>query len=223
MPAYRCFDLVSAAFVAVLIISNIGSTKVLCLGPFTFDGGTLLFPVAYILGDIVTEVYGYARSRRVIWTGFAWLIVTAVLLAVIDALPAAADWPLQESFHAILGQAPRIVLASLIAFFAGEFSNSYILARLKVFTAGRHLWLRTIGSTLIGEALDTVIFLFIAFWGVWPPELWLAVALSNYVFKVGVEVCCTPATYFFCRALKRREGIDHFDRATNFNPFRLRD
>jgi hypothetical protein len=216
---YRYTDLIAAAFVGVLIISNLASTKILALGPFTFDGGTILFPLAYVFGDVLTEVYGYRRSRRVIWTGFFWLVVTAGVLAIVDALPPAEGWDLQQSFHAILGQAPRIVAASLIAYFCGEFANSFVLAKLKVATEGRWLWSRTIGSTVIAQALDTAIFLGVAFWGVLPDELLLAVFVSNYVFKVGTEVVLTPLTYQVVRFLKRAESEDYYDRGTNFSPF----
>jgi uncharacterized integral membrane protein (TIGR00697 family) len=218
---YRYVDLVTAAFVAVLIVSNIASTKILLLGPFTFDGGTILFPLAYIFGDILTEVYGYARSRRVVWTGFALLALTATVLALVDWLPPAPDWELQEGFHAVLGQTPRIVAASLIAYWAGEFANSFVLAKLKLLTRGRWLWLRTIGSTLIGEGLDTAVFLAVAFLGVLPPDLLGAVLVSNYVFKVGVEVLFTPITYRIVGELKRREDEDFYDWNTDFNPFAL--
>ncbi|MDA8218427.1 MAG: queuosine precursor transporter [Dehalococcoidales bacterium] len=218
---YRYLDLVMAAFVAVLIVSNIASTKIVELGPLTFDGGTLLFPLAYIFGDVLTEVYGYSRSRRVIWTGFFWLAVTAVVLGVVDALPAAPGYELQDSFHAVLGQTPRIVLASLIAYFAGEFANSYVLAKLKLLTRGRFLWSRTIGSTLVGQGIDTSIFLAVAFWGVLPTWLLGAVFVSNYVFKVGVEVLFTPITYYVVGQLKHLEAEDYYDWKTNFNPFAL--
>lgn len=218
---YRYIDLVMAAFVAVLIISNIASTKILLLGPFTFDGGTVLFPLAYIFGDVLTEVYGYGRSRRVIWTGFFWLALAAVVFALVDWLPPAPDWELQESFHAILGQTPRIVTGSLLAYCAGEFTNSFVLAKLKLLTRGRWLWTRTIGSTLFGEAVDTAIFLAVAFAGVLPGELLAVVFVSNYVFKVGVEVVFTPATYRVVNVLKRLEAEDYFDWKTNFNPFAL--
>ncbi len=220
---YRWLGLITASFVAVLIISNIASTKILVLGPFTFDGGTLLFPLAYIFGDVLTEVYGYARSRRVIWTGFFWLLAAALILYIVDYLPPAADWSGQESFHAILGQTPRIVLASMVAYFAGEFSNSIILAKLKIATKGKLLWIRTIGSTLIGEAVDTTVFLAVAFLGVLPLPLLFAVLLSNYVFKVGVEIVFTPVTYGVTRFLKKREQVDYYDVGTNFNPFYLAD
>lgn len=219
--AYRYLDAITALFVTVLIVSNITSTKILNLGPFTFDGGTILFPLAYIFGDVLTEVYGYKASRRVIWTGFACLALTALTLAIVGALPPAPDWPLQESFVAILGQTPRIVLGSLVAYWAGEFTNSFILAKLKVRTRGRWLWSRTIGSTLIGQLVDTGVFLLIAFWGVLPNELLWTIFISNYVFKVGVEVLFTPITYQVVNFLKRAEREDVYDWDTNFNPLAL--
>lgn len=223
--SYRYLDVITAAFVAVLLVSNIASTKLVVLGPFEFDGGTILFPLSYIFGDILTEVYGYARSRRVIWTGLVLLALSALVFAFVDALPpsAAPGWAGQDSFHAILGFVPRIVLASLLAFFAGEFTNSVLLARLKVRTRGRLLWTRTIGSTVVGQAVDTSIFLLIAFWGVLPSEVLWAVFVSNYIFKVGFEVLGTPLTYAAINYLKRAEGEDHYDRDTDFNPFTLKD
>lgn len=218
---YRFLDLITAAFVAVLLISNIASTKILLLGPFTFDGGTVLFPLAYIFGDILTEVYGYARSRRVIWTGFLWLGIAAAVFAAVDWLPPAPEWELQESFHAILGQAPRIVAGSLLAYLCGEFVNSFALAKLKLATRGRWLWTRTIGSTLLGQGVDTAVFLAVAFYGVLPDGLLWTVFISNYVFKVGVEVLLTPATYRVVNALKRAEGEDFYDWQTNFSPLTL--
>jgi uncharacterized integral membrane protein (TIGR00697 family) len=218
---FRYLDLITASFVAVLLISNIASTKIVDLGRFTFDGGTLLFPLAYIFGDILTEVYGYSRSRRVIWTGFAWIAIAAGVFALVDALPAAPDYELQESFSAILGQTPRIVAGSLTAFLAGEFVNSVILARLKVRTNGRFLWSRTISSTVVGQAVDTVVFVLIAFGGLFSAGTIWEIISSNYVFKVGVEVAFTPLTYLVVRWLKRAEGVDVYDRETDFNPFRL--
>jgi uncharacterized integral membrane protein (TIGR00697 family) len=221
LRAYRYLDVITASFVAVLLISNIASTKILVLGPFTFDGGTILFPLAYIFGDVLTEVYGYARSRRVIWIGFALLALAAITFAAVDALPPDPTWGLQESFHAILGPLPRIVGASLVAYFAGEFTNSVILAKLKVATAGRWLWARTIGSTLLGQGVDTSIFLLIAFAGALPNSLLWTLFVSNYIFKVGIETLFTPVTYGVVGFLKRAEGEDHYDRGTNFNPFAL--
>ena len=219
MRSYRYLDFITASFVAVLIISNIASTKIVDLGPFTFDGGTLLFPLAYIFGDILTEVYGYARSRRVIWTGFFWLLVMAVVLTVVDRLPAAGDYALNDSFHAILGQTWRIVAGSLAAFLVGEFVNSVIMAKMKVRTQGKALWSRTITSTLFGQAVDTAIFLLIAFGGVLTTATLWDVFKSNYVFKVGVEVLFTPITYLIVRYLKRVEKSDVYDTDTDFSPF----
>ncbi len=219
---YHWLDVITGAFVAVLLISNVASTKILRLGPFSFDGGTILFPLAYIFGDVLTEVYGYRRSRRVIWTGFISLGLAAVVFAAVDFLPPASGWTLQQSYHAILGQTPRIVLGSLAGYFAGEFSNSYILARMKILTRGRWLWTRTIGSTLVGEAVDTLLFLVIAFLGVLPLPLLQAVFISNYVFKVGVEMLFTPVTYRVTSLLKRLEAEDYYDYHTDFNPFIFR-
>lgn len=215
----KWIDLITASFVAVLLISNIASTKILQLGPFSFDGGTLLFPLAYIFGDILTEVYGYQRSRRVIWTGFFWILAAAGILALVDKLPPAKGWELQTSYHSILGQTPRIVLASLVAYFAGEFSNSTVLAWMKVVTHGKWLWMRTISSTLVGESVDTILFLLIAFLGVLPKELLMTVFISNFIFKVGVEVLFTPITYQVVNRLKKAEQQDYFDQNTRFNPF----
>lgn len=218
---YRAFDFIMALFVAVLLISNVASSKILRLGPFSFDGGTLLFPVSYIFGDILTEVYGYARSRRVIWAGFFAALLMGATLAMVGWLPPAQGWEHQEAYLAILGQTPRIVVGSVIAYFAGEFSNSYTLARLKLVTRGRFLWLRTIGSTVVGEGVDTVLFVLIAFAGVLPAPLLTAVMASNYAFKVGIEVLATPATYRLVNYLKRIEGEDYYDWDTDFSPFTL--
>ena len=219
MPRY--LDFITAGFVAVLLVSNVSSAKIVQVGPFTFDGGTVLFPLAYILGDILTEVYGYARSRRVIWIGFFWVALAAVTFALVDWLPVVEGAAGSDSFHAVLGQTPRIVAASLLAYVCGEFVNSFVLARMKVMTEGRWLWTRTVASTLLGQAVDTSIFLAVAFLGVLEPELLLALLISNYIFKVGVEVLMTPVTYAVVGWLKRAEGIDIFDRDTDFNPFRV--
>ncbi len=225
MKNYRYLDLVTALFVVVLVVSNIASTKVVLFGPFTFDGGTLLFPLAYIFGDMLTEVYGYKRSRRVIWTGFFLLLLSTLTFGLVNALPAPTDEFSQksaEAFATILGLVPRIVLASLVAYWVGEFANSYIMARLKVATQGRWLALRTISSTLVGQGLDTAIFLLVAFYGVWDNSLLWTVFVSNYIFKVGIEVLFTPMTYAVVGYLKRAEQEDYYDRHTNFNPFTFR-
>ena len=218
---YKYLDLITALFVAVLLTSNIASSKILDLGPFTFDGGTILFPVSYIFGDILTEVYGYRRSRRVIWVGFACAGLMAAVLALVGALPPAEGWENQEAYEAILGTTPRIVLGSLIAYFAGEFSNSYTLAKMKILTRGRWLWTRTIGSTLVGEGVDTVAFVSIAFAGTLPWSLFQSIIISNYLFKVGMEAVMTPVTYKIINFLKRAENVDVYDTDTDFNPFRL--
>ncbi len=216
MSSFRYLDRITGLFVAVLIISNVASVKVVTVGPFTFDGGTLLFPVAYIFGDVLTEVYGYRSSRRVIWTGFGALALMVLTLALVDWLP-----PQNAAFSAVLGQAPRIALASLIAYWIGEFTNSFVLARLKIATSGRWLWTRTIGSTLVGEGVDTIVFVLVAFLGVWPTDVLLAVLISNYVFKCAVEVVFTPITYAVVARLKRAEGVDVYDTDTDFNPLVL--
>lgn len=222
MRSYQYLDLTTALFAVVLIVSNVASTKVVQLGAFTFDGGTLLFPLAYIFGDVLTEVYGYKRSRRVIWTGFFMLLLATLTFGVVNALPAPTDPASQngaQAFSAILGLVPRIVLGSLVAYLVGEFVNSYILAKLKVATNGRWLALRTIASTLVAQGLDTAIFLLIAFYGVWDNGLLWTVFVSNYVFKVGVEILFTPFTYAIVGYLKKAENEDHYDRDTRFNPF----
>ena len=221
MRSYRYLDLITASFVAVLLISNIASTKIVDLRWFTFDGGTILFPLAYIFGDVLTEVYGYARSRRVIWTGFIWIAVAAAVFWFVDRMPAAPEYELQESFHSILGQTPRIVAGSLAAYWAGEFVNSVILAKLKVWTEGRMLWGRTISSTIVGQAVDTAIFLLIAFGGVFSSAALWEIFRSNYIFKVAVEIAFTPITYLVVRHLKRVENSDVYDTHTDFNPFQL--
>lgn len=218
---YRYFDLVMAIFVAVLLISNVASSKILDLGPFTFDGGTILFPISYIFGDILTEVYGYSRSRRVIWIGFGCAVLMALVFAIVGALPPAEGWRGQEAYMTILGQTPRIVLGSLIAYFTGEFSNSYTLAKMKVFTHGRWLWTRTIGSTIVGEGVDTLLFVLIAFYGLYNPSLLLSIIISNYLFKTGFEALVTPLTYLVVNNLKRVENEDYYDVDTDFNPFRV--
>ena len=220
---YKHLDLITVAFVAVLLISNVASTKILLLGPFTFDGGTILFPLSYIFGDILTEVYGYRASRRVIWLGFASTFLMSVIFMTVGKLPPAPGWANQEAYDKILGLTPRIVAASLIAYFAGEFSNSFTLAKMKIMTSGKWLWTRTIGSTLVGEGVDTALFCTIAFLGALPGSLLVSVILSNYVFKCAFEAAVTPLTYGVVGFLKRSEAVDHFDRGTGFNPFRLRE
>jgi queuosine precursor transporter len=218
--AYRYYDLIMAAFVAVLLISNVASTKFLRLGPLTFDGGTILFPISYIFGDILTEVYGYARGRRVIHAGFAANLLMVGVFALVGALPAAEGWENQAAYQAILGATPRIVAGSLVAYFAGSFANSWVLARMKVLTQGRWLWTRTVASTLVGQGVDTALFVLIAFYGLWPAALLGSVIVSNYLFKCGMEALMTPVTYRVVNALKQAEREDYYDVRTNFSPFR---
>ncbi|PCG07809.1 hypothetical protein COA17_16560 [Sphingomonas ginsenosidimutans] len=227
---FRYFDLVMAAFVAILLLSNVlGAGKVAQvvlpgIGPWPFGAGILFFPVSYIIGDVLTEVYGYAHARRVIWVGFAATVFMALMARVVVALPPAPDWTNQAAYETIFGQVPRIVFASMCAFWAGEFVNSYVLARMKVLTEGRHLWMRTIGSTIAGQAVDSLIFYPLAFWGAegWTHALVIQVLYTQWALKVGWEVLLTPLTYWVIGALKKAEGVDVFDRATNFTPFRAK-
>jgi uncharacterized integral membrane protein (TIGR00697 family) len=221
--SFRYYDYVMAAFCVVLVLSNVvGAAKVATLGGFVFGAGILFFPISYVLGDVLTEVYGYARARRVIWAGFAATIFAAVMCYVIVVMPPAPGWEGQDVYEAAFGQVWRIVGASVIAFWAGEFVNSYVLARMKIWTQGRMLWSRTIGSTVIGQGVDSLIFYPLAFWGVWTNEQVLIVMLTNWLLKVGWEVALTPATYAVVGFLKRREGVDVYDEGTNFTPFRTR-
>ena len=215
------FATITGLFVAVLLISNIASTKILEFFLFSFDGGTLIFPLSYIFGDILTEVYGYKKSRKVIWVGFFAALLMSVTFWLVGALPPASGWENQGAYDAILGVVPRIVIASLIAYLAGEFSNSFVLAKMKVASKGRQLWKRTIGSTTIGQGIDTLIFATIAFLGTIPMELFVALVLSNYIFKVGIEVLFTPVTYRVVGFLKREEGMDVYDEYTDFSPFKI--
>jgi uncharacterized integral membrane protein (TIGR00697 family) len=219
--SYRFFDILVALFVAVLLISNIASTKFLTLWVFTFDGGTILFPLSYIFGDILTEVYGFRRSRRVIWLGFISALLMSLILYLVQILPPAADWPNQHAYESLLGFIPRIVLASLIAYFLGEFTNSISLSLLKIRTKGRFLWVRTILSTIIGEGIDTMVFCMIAFYGTLPNNVLWTVIVSNYIFKCSVEVLFTPVTYMIVNILKKKEKVDVYDYGVKYNPFRI--
>ena len=220
---YKYYDLVMVAFVTALLCSSlIGVGKVSQLGGYSFGTAVIFFPVRYIFGDILTEVYGYARTRRVIWAGFVALGFASLMSWVVVALPPAAGWPHQAAYVTVYGQTPRIVLASLTAFWAGDFVNSYVLAKLKLKTAGRLLWLRTIGSTVVGQGVDSLIFYPLAFLGEWPPPLVLGVMTSNFLVKVGVEAVMTPVTYRVVGFLKRAEREDYYDRGTDFNPFKIK-
>ncbi len=226
----RYFDFVMAAFVSILLLSNVigaGKRAVIELpfiGPWPFGAGILFFPVSYVLGDVLTEVYGYARARRCIWAGFAAVLFMAFMSWVVVALPPASDWGGQAAYESVFGQVPRIVFASVAAFWAGEFANSFVLARMKLLTRGKHLWTRTIGSTVVGQGIDSLIFYPLAFYGApdWPVHALAMVMLSQFVLKVSWEALLTPVTYAVVGFLKRREGIDVFDDGTEFTPFRAR-
>lgn len=219
---FKHLGTIGVFFVAVLLISNVASTKIVDFGWFAFDGGTLLFPLSYIFGDILTEVYGYKKARGVIWLGFFCALLMSIVFIVVGQLPASPDWGNQAAYDAILGLTPRIVLASLVAYLAGSFSNSFTLAKLKIFTKGKMLWTRTIGSTIIGEFVDSTIFILIAFWGVLPGTLLVTLIVSNYIFKTVIEILFTPATYKVVKILKKSEDYDHYDKGTNFNPFAVK-
>jgi queuosine precursor transporter len=220
---FRYYDFVMAAFVAILLLSNlIGAAKLADVGGFVFGAGILFFPLGYVIGDVLTEVYGYARARRVIWAGFAGLVFMAVMSWVVVALPPAAGWEGQAAYESVFGQVWRIVFASVTAFWVGEFVNSYVMARMKIWTGGKHLWSRTIGSTVVGQGVDSLIFYPLAFWGVWNNEQVVTVMVTNWLLKVFWEAALTPITYAVVGWLKRKEGVDIFDEGTNFSPFKTR-
>ena len=224
----RYFDFVMAAFVTILLLSNvIGAGKVAVVqlpvvGEWPFGAGILFFPLSYVIGDVLTEVYGYARARRCIWAGTAALLFMAFMAMVVVALPPAQDWKGQSAYEQVFGQVPRIVLASILAFWAGEFANSLVLAKMKVWTEGRYLWTRTIGSTVVGQGVDSLIFYPLAFWGAvgWTNDLVIKVLLTQWVLKVSWEAILTPVTYAVVGFLKRLEGVDVYDERTDFTPFR---
>lgn len=225
---YRYYDLIMAAYVCILLCANlIGPSKVATLhvpvfGDVTFVAGVLFFPLSYIFGDILTEVYGYARDRRCVWAGFAALAFAALMAAVIVHLPPAAEWRgKQVEVEHVFGSTWRIVGASIIAFWCGSFVNSYVLAKMKILTGGRWLWTRTIGSTICGEAVDSGLFYSLAFGGVWDQSLLARVMVTQYVLKTAWEVVITPVTYRVVAFLKRAEREDYYDTATNFTPFSL--
>ncbi len=220
---FRYYDFVMAAFVAILLLSNlIGAAKLADVGGFIFGAGILFFPLGYVIGDVLTEVYGYARARRVIWAGFAGLVFMAFMSWVVVSLPPAAGWEGQAAYESVFGQVWRIVIASVTAFWAGEFVNSYVMARMKIWTKGKHLWSRTIGSTVVGQGVDSLIFYPLAFWGVWSKEQVITVMITNWLLKVGWEAVLTPVTYAVVGWLKRKEGVEIFDEGTDFTPFRTR-
>ena len=216
---YKYFDLLASVFIVVLLISNLVGQKICAFGPFRVSGAQLLFPITYIFGDIFTEVYGYGGSRRVIWIGFFATGLMALMGLLTVVLPPAPEWHNQEAFATVFGIVPRMVIASLIAYWCGEFANSFTLAKMKIFTKGRYLWTRTVGSTVVGQAVDTIVLVAVAFGGQQNAALLVRLILSAYLFKVVYEVLATPLTYWIVGFLKRTEGVDTFDYGTRFSPF----
>ena len=217
---FRYFDYMMAAFVTILLLSNlIGASKLATIDGWTFGAGILFFPVSYVLGDVLTEVYGYANARRCVWTGFAALLFMAFMSYVVVAMPPAAGWGGQAAYESVFGSTWRIVAASVLGFWAGEFVNSFVLAKMNILTGGRHLWSRTIGSTVFGQAVDSAIFYPVAFLGVWSNQQIVTVMITNWLLKVLWEALLTPVTYAVVGWVKQREGVDVFDSDTNFSPF----
>lgn len=223
MRSYRYLDALTTSFVVILLVSNLLAQKVVRFGPFAASGALILFPITYIFADVFTEVYGYAASRRAIWLAFFGTALLWAMSALILALPADPSWHNQQAFVTVFNFLPRLMAASLIAFWCGEFANSYTLARMKVLTRGRHLWSRTISSTVVGQAVDTTLVVVLTFAGTVSMRTLISMAATSYLAKVVYEVLATPLTYVVVGALKRAEAVDHFDRHTNFNPFRFTD
>ena len=222
LAGYKHYELLVHIYVVVLLISNLVGQKLSAFGPFRVSGAQLLFPITYIFSDIFTEVYGYAGSRRAIWIAFFANVLMATMGIVMVWLPSAPEWPSanQEAFRIVFGAVPRMIVASLVAFWAGEFTNSYVMARMKLWTGGRWLWTRTVGSTVAGQAIDSLIVTTIFFWGTVPWTTVMITAGSGYLFKVTYEALATPFTYAIVGFLKRSEGVDVYDEGTDFNPFR---
>ena len=216
---YRYLDHLIQVFVVILMVSNLVGPKIVAVGRFRISGAQLLFPITYIFGDIFTEVYGYAASRRAIWTGFFASALLSIMGLITVALPPAPGWPHQEAFETVFSFVPRMAIASLVAYWAGEFTNAYVMAKVKLRTSGKYLWMRTIGSTLAGQLVDTTVVMIIAFGGSLSKELIGTLIVSGYLGKVLYEAAATPLTYAVVNFLKRAEGVDVFDRSTNFNPF----
>ena len=219
----RYLPTITWIFVAVLLISGIVSTKIIALGPLSFDGGTLLFPISYIFGDVLTEVYGYKKTRKIIWIWLISMVMMSLMIMIVGWLPSDPQRVFQTDYNNILALAPRIFIWSIVAYFVGEFLNSYILAKMKVAMGGKKLWMRTIGSTLVGEFFDTIIMITIAFWGLFPLATFVTIIVSNYIFKVLVEILFTPVTYKVVARLKHHEQIDVYDTHTQFTPFSLKE
>jgi uncharacterized integral membrane protein (TIGR00697 family) len=232
MPTQRRLPLIAAVFVTSLIVANIIAVKIVSLGPLILSAAILIFPISYIFGDILTEVYGYARARRVIWIGFACNLLAVMVIWLSIELPPAPFWKLgsfdspqssQQAYQAVFGFTPRILAASFIAYLAGEFLNSFVLAKMKIATRGRHLWMRTIGSTVVGQFADSVFFISLAFYGTMPKEALGTLVLTQWLMKSAYEALVTPFTYLAVNYLKRVEREDYYDRKTNFNPLKWKD
>jgi uncharacterized integral membrane protein (TIGR00697 family) len=221
--SYKYYDFVMAAFVTSLLCAElIGAPKVSVLFGYEFGSAILFFPISYIFGDILTEVYGYKRARRVVWAGFIATFYGAFMSHAVISMPPAPGWPHQEAYEVVYGNSIRIVVASVFAYFFGELSNSYVLAKMKIWTKGKHLWSRTIGSTIVGEAVDSVLFYPLAFLGVWETRLVIAVMFANFALKVGFEILFTPITYKIVNFLKKAESEDYYDYGTDFTPFSIK-
>ena len=221
LRSFRYFDILLSVFIVVLLISNLVGQKICAIGWFRVSGAQLLFPITYIFGDVFTEVYGYAASRRAIWLGFFASALMATMGIITVLLPPAPDWPNQAAFATVFYTVPRLVVASLIAYWGGEFANSYTMAKMKMLTNGRHLWTRTIGSTVVGQAVDTVIIMVVGFGGTAEWSTIFRLIIGGYSAKVLYEVLMTPFTYLVVSWLKRREGVDTFDYHTAFSPFHI--
>lgn len=229
---YRYYDLAVHAFVVVLLVSNLVAQKICAIGPFTIGGVTLgpfllsgaqiLFPITYIFGDIFVEVYGYGASRRAIWIGFFSAALLAVMALITTSLPAAPEWKNQDAFEKVFGFVPRVLIASLVAYWCGEFANAFVMSKMKLLTKGKHLWTRTIGSTVVGQFVDTIVVIFVIFVGVYDLGTMLNLIFTGYFAKVIYEATATPLTYLVVNTLKRAEGVDVFDEGVNFNPFQAR-
>lgn len=217
------FVVVVAIFVTSLITANIIAVKLVDIAGFIVPAGIIIFPISYIVGDVLTEVYGFRQARRVIWLAFLCNLIAVIAIVAGQYLPAAGFWDAQEAYNRILGYTPRLLLASFAAFLVGEFSNSYILSRLKVATKGKHLWMRTIGSTIVGQGLDSVIFILVAFAGTTPLAVMMTAIVTQWIFKVLYEALATPLTYGVVNYIKEQEGIDVFDDDTSFNPLAVTD
>lgn len=218
---YRLLDVVAMGFVAMLLIANTIAVKVVQIGEFVLPAGIICFPVAYIFGDVLTEVYGYEKTRRIIWIGFACLGIMSLFYYIATILSPASFWEDQAAFERLFGFAPRIAAASFAAYLVGSFLNAFVMSRMKVWTGGRHLWMRTIGSTIVGEGIDSVVFNVAAFAGVFQLHQVFYIALSGFVLKTLYEIAATPVTYVLVGQLKRIEGVDQYDRGISYNPFRV--